>query len=161
MTVKLKLAMILVIAGIFAAGFFTGQGVQADNPVPGSADDPLVSKSYVEETLKQQVSDLNNVIDGLSSRADALQRQVQELQGKLNAQSQSNQTSDNKVIVTTNGVNVRNLPGTSGSEIIAQVNQGDVLTVITLDNGWYNVRLEDGRTGWVSASFVKQQMAGQ
>ncbi|MHB1128334.1 MAG: SH3 domain-containing protein [Bacillota bacterium] len=164
MNAKVKLTIVLIIAGVFAAGFFAGKGVQADNPVPGSADDPLVSKSYVEATLKQQIADLNKVIDTLTGRADALQRQVQELQGKMNMSSlpqDQNVQGGQQVIVTASGVNVRTQPGTSGSGIIAQVNAGDVLTVITLDNGWYNVRLADGKTGWVSASLVQAQTTGQ
>ncbi|MHB1127207.1 MAG: N-acetylmuramoyl-L-alanine amidase [Bacillota bacterium] len=56
--------------------------------------------------------------------------------------------------VTGSLVNIRSGPGT-GYKIVVQVRRGDKLPVISEGNGWLNVKLANGKTGWISASLVK------
>lgn len=58
---------------------------------------------------------------------------------------------------TPNGfLRVRNRPSTTGSEI-TRVTFGTKLEVIEELSGWYKVKLEDGKQGYVSASYVSKQ----
>ena len=49
--------------------------------------------------------------------------------------------------------NIRQI-NTTESPIMATANKGDRLRVFGEDNGWYNVRTPDGKTGWIYASLV-------
>ena len=55
--------------------------------------------------------------------------------------------------VTTSVLNVRTGAGTNYS-IMSKVYEGDTLEVIGSSNGWYNVKLSSGKTGWVSGDYV-------
>jgi uncharacterized protein YgiM (DUF1202 family) len=50
-------------------------------------------------------------------------------------------------------LNVRNAPSPTG-QIIIQVSPGSVFTYSSSQNGWYNINLPSGQTGWVSAQFT-------
>lgn len=55
--------------------------------------------------------------------------------------------------VSCNLLNVRVSPSTS-SEIVSQLQEGVGFEIIYTDNGWYNIRMKDGVTGFVSAQYV-------
>lgn len=55
--------------------------------------------------------------------------------------------------VNCNLLNVRVSPNTS-SEIVAQLPEGSKLEIIYTDLGWYNVRMENGVTGFVFAPYI-------
>ncbi|HHW56937.1 MAG TPA: SH3 domain-containing protein [Clostridia bacterium] len=55
--------------------------------------------------------------------------------------------------ITGSYVNVRTDSSISGS-IITQLNLNDIVTVLEQQNGWYKVRLSDGREGWVFGKYV-------
>lgn len=42
---------------------------------------------------------------------------------------------------------------------IGRVNPGDSLPMLAEQNGWYNVQLPDGKTGWISVSFATKEEA--
>src|SRR5690606_29916518 len=54
-----------------------------------------------------------------------------------------------------------NMRGGAGTEfpVLAAVQSGSVVTVLGYNDGqtWVNVRLEDGREGWISASLLRIQ----
>ncbi|MFP2903643.1 SH3 domain-containing protein [Pyxidicoccus sp. 3LFB2] len=56
----------------------------------------------------------------------------------------------------TGNVNIRNSPGTTGTQVLVQQSAGDALQVLgqNPDGTWLNVQLRDGTQGWVSASLV-------
>ncbi|HEY8342866.1 MAG TPA: SH3 domain-containing protein [Calditerricola sp.] len=58
------------------------------------------------------------------------------------------------VEVTASVLNVRSGPGTNYA-IISQVKRNTRLTVQKKQGGWLQVRLPNGRTGWVSAQYVR------
>jgi uncharacterized protein YgiM (DUF1202 family) len=61
------------------------------------------------------------------------------------------------VLETPNGfLRVRESNSTTAAEV-TRVDTGDELEFATLEDGWYQVKLKDGRTGWVSAEYVKEQ----
>lgn len=51
---------------------------------------------------------------------------------------------------------VRTEPSLAGSES-ARVIPGQILTLIKEQEGWYQIQLENGTTGWISASYAKKQ----
>lgn len=55
--------------------------------------------------------------------------------------------------VSCNLLNVRVSPTTS-SDIVSRLERGTSFEIIYTDNGWYNIRMQDGVTGFVSAQYV-------
>ncbi len=77
----------------------------------------------------------------------------------LNAQLVNTASSDPQVIILetpTGFLRVRTEPDLSGSES-ARVNPGDRLLLLNEQDGWYQIQLPNGQTGWISASYAKKQ----
>ena len=51
---------------------------------------------------------------------------------------------------------VRDQASLNGSEI-AQVNPGETYQLLDEQNGWYQIKLNNGKTGWVSADYAQKQ----
>ena len=148
--------VVLIIAAVVfcGLGFVIGQVVQASGDLPGSADDPAVTQSYVDKLVGERVS--------------ALQEEIEELQALIAAGGVSDIDTSNgddttggdttgsvsQVKVTTDSVNVRSEASTSAS-IVGSANNGDVLTYldsITASDGvWYHVELSNGTEGYVAS----------
>lgn len=62
--------------------------------------------------------------------------------------------------VTCGVLNVRAGAGTSAS-VIDQIERGTVVSIINSTSGWYQVRYEDGKTGWVCDDYIDVEFAGQ
>ncbi|ABZ83386.1 conserved hypothetical protein [Heliomicrobium modesticaldum Ice1] len=60
------------------SGFVLGQVVLAGAASPGTAEDPLVSKSYLEKLLWGNRAELHNQIVALNRRVEALQRALEQ-----------------------------------------------------------------------------------
>ncbi|WP_062104587.1 N-acetylmuramoyl-L-alanine amidase [Bacillus niameyensis] len=60
------------------------------------------------------------------------------------------------VIVTGEIVNVREKPDTSYS-IVTQVRKGETYPVVSVENGWYQIKLPSGQEGWVAGWLVDKQ----
>lgn len=65
------------------------------------------------------------------------------------------------------GLNVRSSPTTAGNNIVGQFNLNDYVSIVTLANGslemdytksWYKIQLGNGMMGWVSTSYVAQEL---
>lgn len=69
------------------AGFFIGVQVQAGSVAPGSADDPLVAKSFLDEQVELRVVELEEELAQLRSRANQLERLVEDLSKKLGVET--------------------------------------------------------------------------
>ena len=54
-----------------------------------------------------------------------------------------------KIMITGDVVNVRDLPGTSNT-IITQVRKGETFTLENHQNDWYEIKLPSGKKGWVA-----------
>lgn len=63
------------------------------------------------------------------------------------------ENATNVGIVTGNDVNVRNEAGLSGS-IITQLIKNTIVTVLDKQNGWYKIKLSDGREGWIYGEYL-------
>nr|WP_317413920.1 SH3 domain-containing protein [uncultured Solibaculum sp.] len=58
--------------------------------------------------------------------------------------------------VTATSLRVREAP-TTDSAVIDGLQQGDIVTIVGTQSGWYQVRLPDGRLGFVSALYIEIQ----
>jgi uncharacterized lipoprotein YddW (UPF0748 family) len=58
--------------------------------------------------------------------------------------------------VTADILNLRNGAGITNS-IIGKLKYGTQVTILQTEGKWYNVKLQNGNTGWVSSDYVKMQ----
>ncbi|MGP6139713.1 MULTISPECIES: N-acetylmuramoyl-L-alanine amidase [unclassified Jeotgalibaca] len=70
--------------------------------------------------------------------------------GSLGTVALANYTN---VIVEASTVNVRLGPGL-GYDILTQVQGGTVVNILTEENEWYKVRMDDGRIGWIASWLI-------
>lgn len=64
-----------------------------------------------------------------------------------------------KVIILdtpTGYLNVRK-ENSASSDLITTVNPGDTLDLISEDEDWFEVKLSDGKTGWISAAYARKE----
>ncbi|NPV90669.1 MAG: SH3 domain-containing protein [Firmicutes bacterium] len=146
-TLLLTLITLVALLGAFSLG----RMVAADSnvgPAPGSAEDPLVSRSYVD------------------SRISSLEARVAELEKKLGGSGPATTTPpqpgtsgpvvEQKVYTKSgkNWANVRSEPNT-GSAVIYQCYPGTALTLLETQGEWFMVRLPDGAIGFVSSTVAE------
>ncbi len=60
---------------------------------------------------------------------------------------------EKQAIVTTSALNIRSGPSTEYS-IITKVYNGDKLEVLESSNGWYKIKLSNGKMGWGSGAYI-------
>ncbi|MFZ5945122.1 MAG: SH3 domain-containing protein [Bacillota bacterium] len=153
-------------------GVFIGNSVLAGGAAPGSKDDPLVTKAYVENSMNSQLSMLQQQVVQLQAEANTLRQQVAFLESKVGQkapvqtqpqanpvtpqqqqQQQPPQTQPKQKVAyvqqSNNYVNARVGPGTN-YDIAAKVNKGSKMIVIDEKDSWYRVKLEDGKLAWVA-----------
>lgn len=56
-------------------------------------------------------------------------------------------------MVKGNGVNIRT-EGSLSSKVITQLNWNDTVTVLGEENGWYHIRLANGKEGWIFGKYL-------
>lgn len=62
-----------------------------------------------------------------------------------------------RVLQTPNGfLNVRSQPSTAAG-IVTRLNTGDIVDLVSEQEGWYEVRLSDGTTGWISNQYARKE----
>ena len=138
--------IILVIAAVVFAGlgFVVGQ-VMAEGSNPGSADDPVVSQSYVDELVGVKVTELQNQIDN-----------IQTILGGGTVENPGASGDAQTVTVTSDSVNIRESASTSAS-IVSTVSEDTVLSYLeqtsTTDGIWYKVKTSGGSEGWLRSDL--------
>jgi TolA-binding protein len=160
-------------------GILLGNSVFAGGATPGSKDDPLVTKAFVESALNTQLSQLQQQVNQLQAEANTLRQQVAFLESKIGekspiqSQKQQPQTNNDNnagkesqsqiqtqpqpqpkqkvayVQQSNNYVNIRTGAGTNFS-ILTKVYKGSPMIILDEKGKWYRVKLEDGRLGWVA-----------
>lgn len=88
----MRLRGIVLIGAVLSitVGFFVGKTVIANSPVPGSNEDPVVAKSYVDKALEQRIGALEEEVAELAIQAEALQGTINQLQNKIGSNTGSN-----------------------------------------------------------------------
>ncbi|MDH7479117.1 MAG: SH3 domain-containing protein [Syntrophomonadaceae bacterium] len=152
-------AMIFSLAGLLAlfSAFSLGRMVAADTntgPAPGSAEDPLVSRSYVD--LKT-----SEVVKALEGRIKALEERVAELEKKLGSSTgtppDTGTPAGGSQVYTRAGrnwANIRTGPSTSAA-LLTQCYPGTAMTLLATQGDWYQVKMPDGKVGWVHNSVAE------
>lgn len=138
---------------------------------PGSAQDPIVTQSYVD-------AQINARMQSLTDQVYALQNKITLLENRINAGIPA-QTSVTPTPAAGGGtqvqpalpgkpaaakkvypkkgltqVNVRGGPATS-YVILTKLKSTAPATLLSEKPGWYNIRLPDGRSAWVSKDVAE------
>ncbi|GFN21775.1 stalk domain-containing protein [Thermanaeromonas sp. C210] len=72
-------ALILALGWYLADGYWGGREVHAGGPLPGSSEDPLVTKSYVDDKIQQ----LQKALEQAQTRLNTLEGELAALKKKL------------------------------------------------------------------------------
>ncbi len=160
---KGKAALLIIAALIFiVVGFVFGQIAKALNTLPGDADDPVATQSYVESTVGERIATLTTRIEELEAELAALKGSGVTAPTNPSTTTPSTPTVTNPtnpstqtgtLTVTGNSVNVRSGPGTN-YDIVASVVKGDTVTKLGVEGEWY--RIKTGNiTGYI-ANYLAQ-----
>lgn len=76
-------ALILTAAAALILGVFVGSAVGDHIPLPGSEEDPLVTKSYVDSALEENFQSLSQSVTELEGEVRELKQTVESLEGKV------------------------------------------------------------------------------
>ncbi|MGB9858314.1 MAG: stalk domain-containing protein [Moorellaceae bacterium] len=79
----LAAALILTVGGYMLAGYWGSREVQAGGPLPGSNEDPLVTKSYVDQYVNERIQKLQQALDQAQARLNNLEQEVAALKKKI------------------------------------------------------------------------------
>jgi len=159
----LAVAMLIALAYLGSLG-----SARAFTPQPGTADDPLITVSFFNQAIQPFVTRLVVVealmaqVAGLEGRIARLEAQVVALEARLAQQPPVTPPVTpppvQPVIVHgfINGsvVNIRSGPGTNFS-IVTTLSLNTRLEVLERGKDWHRVRLQDGRTGFISAPLLR------
>ena len=63
--------------------------------------------------------------------------------------------SSKHIVIAHNGTNIRKNPNTL-STILTRANQGDSFEAISFENDWYEIKLQNGQTGYVAGWVVAE-----
>ncbi|HHP50445.1 MAG TPA: hypothetical protein ENM97_00785 [Moorella mulderi] len=74
--------LLLVLGALLLFPHFWNSRVQAGGPEPGSQEDPLVSKSYVDHYVEKRVGEIKAEIEALKQKVKELEERISHLQGK-------------------------------------------------------------------------------
>lgn len=160
---KGKAALLVIGALIFVViGFVGGQLGHALNTLPGDADDPVVTQSYVETTLGERLATL-------TTRIEELEAEVASLKGTGAATTTPSTTTPTTttpatttpststgttLTVTGNTLRVRSGPGTN-YEVVSSLAKGDKVTKLGQEGDWYRIQTGDGKTGYISTQYAQ------
>lgn len=119
--------------------------IKLSNGVTGWASSQYISKT--SEDVGTNNSNSNNSNSSNTNNSDKKPSSEESIEGK------------NGKVTSTVSLNVRSGPGTSYS-IIGKLNGGDIVELKAKSSGWYKVKLSNGTTGWVSASYISETNEG-
>lgn len=168
-----KAALLIIAAIIFlVVGFVCGQIVKALTTLPGDADDPVATQSYVETQLGERLATLTTRLEEVEAELAALKGGSTTNQNNTNQGTTNNpggtttnqgsttnlgstSTSGKTVRITGSSVNVRRGPGTN-YERVGSMSRGDTATLLGTEGTWY--RIQTGNiTGYVSTEYASVQ----
>ena len=114
----------------------------------------FVSKNYISITSSSGSNTSGSISSGSNSSSGS---SGSTNSGSTNSGSSSNNTTTSakkgKVVNISTSLNVRSSASTSGS-VVAQLKNGQEVTVNYEQNGWYNITFNTNKTGFVSKSYI-------
>lgn len=159
---KMAMAIIAVFVCILI-GFIIGQGVHALNTLPGDADDPVVTQSYVETQLGERLATLTTRIEELEAEVASLKGTATPSTTTPGTTTPSTTTpstttpstnTSTTLTITGNTLRVRTGPGTN-YEVVTSLAKGDKVTKLGQDGEWYRIQTSDGKTGYISSQYAQ------
>lgn len=179
---RYKVAAVIVIV-MFAASIGLNIALAGNQQAePGSDQDPIVSKSYVDAVFSQLSSKVQLLLDqydamkGLLSQMTAKlteqENTIKALRDELNAlksglpastsgqgSSTGGGTSSGQPAQTSTAVvnvavlNLRSAPNTTSS-IVAKLVKNETVTIVSKTGDWYKVTTSRGQNGYVMGKYV-------
>ncbi|WP_350342749.1 SH3 domain-containing protein [Proteinivorax tanatarense] len=172
---KTKVAIIVTLVIVFSV--VSAQVGWTNTAQPGSENDPLISKSYLDNILSVFRSDVEESLNNQEEKINELTVKYNDLKNELNnikangdapvsedtdsnsnddpQQDNSSQHSAGNVVVDAGTVNFRSGGGTSYSRV-ATVSRNDVIKAIKYEDRWIKGSI-NGETGWIAAWLVQPQ----
>lgn len=176
-TISVTVILLLVISLSLNIVFAVAQGAE-----PGSDQDPIVSKSYVDAVVAQLSAKVQLLLEQndalksqnaqLTTRVTAQEKAVKALQEELKTSksgtsagtgasgstgSAGTKTAPPATIgmatVNVDVLNIRAQPNTI-SAIVGKVMKNETLTLVAKSGGWYKVTTAKGKTGFVMVKLV-------
>jgi hypothetical protein len=146
---------------------------------PGSDQDPIVSKSYVDAAVNQlaarvqllleQNDSLKNQNAQLTTRVEAQEQALKSLQeavksgggasgtkgdtGSTGGTAANPTASAGQCVVNVPVLNIRTQPNTT-SDIVMQVVKNEMLNIVSSSGGWYKITTSAGTSGYVLGRLV-------
>lgn len=149
---KIKIVLLVILISTIAS--LTAVGINdlliAQTTPPGSSSDPIVTKSYVDSKF----NDLMKEINLLKTQNKVMLEEIANLKKQIATLTGKPTTSTQTGVVTSSSLNMRSGPGTNFA-IIRTLTLGTEFTVIKKEGDWLQIRLKDGREGWVHSGFVR------
>lgn len=173
MSRKLRLfSAVCIVLLVVSIGFNIVLAVSDGTVEPGSDQDPLISKSYVDQSISQLNQELiqqQNQLEQLKKDNESLTQKLADQEaiikalqnGTNNAGTQTPATPTTgtttpatvKGTVTASALNVRSQANTTSS-VVAKVYKGESLTIISKGAEWYKIKTSKGTTGYVLGKYV-------
>lgn len=141
------------------------------NAEPGSEQDPIVSKSYVDAAISQMTTKIQSLleqIDTLKTQYIRQENTIKALQAELNAVKTGTPGTSQQVAPESGGsgsetlgtgvikaavVNLRAKPTTS-SAIVGKLLLNNQVTLISKTGNWYQVKTSAGKTGYIREDLL-------
>lgn len=164
-----KMALFIIGALICCVvGFVGGQLSSALTTLPGDADDPVVTQSYVETQLGERLATLTTRIEELEAEVASLKgtatpstttpsngtTTTPSTSTNTNTNTNTNATTSTTLTITGNTLRVRTGPGTS-YDVVTSLAKGDKVTKLGVEGDWYRIQTSDGKTGYISSQYAQ------
>ena len=144
----------LVTALLAAALIVSGCGSYSATTAPEESSTSAAASAG--ETSGTAADDGSNTADGTGRTEEA---QAQSTEESAAAASAEGQTETTATIVTNSGrLRVRSGPG-ANYDIVTYLNNGDTVTVLSVEGEWAQIRTADGQEGFVSTTFLQMNEA--
>lgn len=178
MKLKFKIAATAVIVLLVISLSLNIVSAVNQTAVPGSDQDPIVSKSYVDAAFKELSTQIQMLIEQntqLSAELTKQDKTIKTLQSEITAlktgtapanppagtgAAGTGKTDDTKApdtqqkgVVNTAVLNLRSQPNTTSS-ILAKLVKNETVTIVSKSNGWYKITTSKGKTGYVLGTLI-------
>ena len=148
----------LVTALLAAALIISGCSSYSATTAPAESSTSAAAPAAAGDTSESAApaSDETNATDGAGRTEEAENQSTAE---NAKAAATDEQTERTATIVTGSGrLRVRSGPG-ADYDIVAYLNNGDTVTVLSVEGDWAQIRTADGQEGYVSTEFLQMEEA--
>ena len=148
----------LVTALLAAALIISGCSSYSATTAPAESSTSAAAPAAAGDTSESAApaSDETNATDGAGRTEEAEDQSTAE---NAEAAATDEQTARTATIVTGSGrLRVRSGPG-ADYDIVAYLNNGDTVTVLSVEGDWAQIRTADGQEGYVSTEFLQMEEA--